>query len=91
VPELPEVEVVRRGLADHVLGRLISNVEVRHPRAVRRHVGGATDLIDGLVGGVFTAASRRGKYLWLPIAGATDAVPPTRVPPPGEHWSPTSG
>jgi formamidopyrimidine-DNA glycosylase len=36
MPELPEVEVVRRGLAAHVLGQQVHAVEVRHPRAVRR-------------------------------------------------------
>ena len=40
MPELPEVEVVRRGLADHVLERKIAAVTVAHPRAVRRHVAG---------------------------------------------------
>jgi formamidopyrimidine-DNA glycosylase len=65
VPELPEVEVVRRGLADHVVGRTVAAVEVLHPRAVRRHLPGAQDVIDRLTGRTVTAARRRGKYLWL--------------------------
>lgn len=65
MPELPEVEVVRRGLAEHAVGRSISAVEVLHPRSVRRHAPGAADLAARLEGRVPTAASRRGKYLWL--------------------------
>lgn len=66
MPELPEVEVVRRGLDAWVTGREICDVEVRHPRAVRRHAG---DLRDSLVGLSFRCASRRGKFLWLPLVG----------------------
>jgi formamidopyrimidine-DNA glycosylase len=67
VPELPEVEVVRRGLADHVVGRAIARVEVEHPRAVRRHVEGGADFAARLTGRTITAARRRGKYLWLEL------------------------
>lgn len=65
MPELPEVEVVRRGLAEHVLGRAIGPVEVLHPRSVRRYVPGAADFAARLAERVPTAAHRRGKYLWL--------------------------
>ena len=68
MPELPEVETVRAGLARWVVGQTIASVEVRHPRAVRRHLAGAADLAARLTGTRFEAASRRGKYLWLPIA-----------------------
>ena len=68
MPELPEVEVVRRGLARWVAGRTIAEVEVRHPRAVRRHLDGAEHFAAALTGRVLTAAHRRGKYLWLPLA-----------------------
>ena len=67
MPELPEVEVVRRGLERWVTGRTIESVEVRHPRAVRRHVGGGADLAGRLHGVTITAARRRGKFLWLPL------------------------
>jgi len=50
VPELPEVEVVRRGLERHVAGRTIDEVTVLHPRAVRRHLAGATDFADAVAG-----------------------------------------
>jgi formamidopyrimidine-DNA glycosylase len=69
MPELPEVEVVRRGLEAHVLGRPIRSVEVLHPRPVRRHAGGPDDFATRLTGHVFTAARRRGKYLWLALDG----------------------
>ena len=65
MPELPEVETIRLGLAAHVVGRRIEHVEVLHPRAVRRQAGGAVDLISRLRGLTITDVRRRGKYLWL--------------------------
>ena len=67
MPELPEVETVRRGLEGVAVDRLITQVEVFGPRTVRRHVGGASDFTARLRGRTFTAARRRGKYLWLPM------------------------
>src|SRR5690349_1978093 len=67
MPELPEVETVRRGLARWVAGRTIAEVEVHHPRAVRRHLGGMQDFVDLLLGRTIEDALRRGKYLWLPL------------------------
>ena len=67
MPELPEVEVVRRGLERRVAGRTIGKVTVLHPRAVRRHLAGVTDFTDALAGRTIAGARRRGKYLWLPI------------------------
>ena len=68
MPELPEVEVVRSGLDRHVVGRTIRSVQVLHPRAVRRHTAGPADFEAAASGLVVTAARRRGKYLWLPVA-----------------------
>ena len=68
MPELPEVEVVRRGLERWAGGRGIADVEVRHPRAVRRHGAGAADFAARLRGRRFGAPRRRGKYLWLPVS-----------------------
>lgn len=59
--------MVRAGLEQHVSGRVVADVEVLHPRAVRRHVAGADDLAGRLAGTKFTAARRRGKYLWLDL------------------------
>ena len=67
MPELPEVETVRRGLSRWVVGRTIADVAVEHPRAVRRHLAGAQDFIDLLRGRTIEDALRRGKYLWLPL------------------------
>ncbi|MGW2277479.1 bifunctional DNA-formamidopyrimidine glycosylase/DNA-(apurinic or apyrimidinic site) lyase [Streptomyces sp. NPDC001770] len=67
MPELPEVEVVRRGLERWVAGRTVSEVEVLHPRAVRRHLAGGVDFAARLRGMRFGAAMRRGKYLWIPL------------------------
>ena len=72
MPELPEVEVVRRGLAGHVLNRRIARVDVAHPRSVRRHVAGGTDFAARLTGHTLTAACRRGKYLWLDLDGGAE-------------------
>jgi formamidopyrimidine-DNA glycosylase len=74
VPELPEVEVVRRGLAEHVAGRGVTAVEVHHARAVRRHLAGAADFVGRLEGRRLVAARRRGKYLWLELDGGSDAL-----------------
>jgi formamidopyrimidine-DNA glycosylase len=70
VPELPEVETVRAGLARWVTRRTVAAVEVRHPRAIRRHVAGAADFAERLAGTRIEAVSRRGKYLWFPLAAA---------------------
>ncbi|MGH3423250.1 MAG: DNA-formamidopyrimidine glycosylase family protein, partial [Nocardioidaceae bacterium] len=67
MPELPEVEVVRRGLQEHVAGRRIDRIEVHHVRPLRRHLGGPQDFADRLTGRTIEGASRRGKYLWLPL------------------------
>ncbi len=64
MPELPEVETVRRGLAPYVRGRRIADVRVWHDRAVRRHAGGAADFSAVLAGRRVTDLRRRGKYLW---------------------------
>ncbi len=65
MPELPEVEVVRRGLQAHGAGKTITAVRVHHPRAVRRHEAGPADLTARLLGARITGTDRRGKYLWL--------------------------
>ncbi|PZS15895.1 MAG: DNA-formamidopyrimidine glycosylase [Pseudonocardiales bacterium] len=74
MPELPEVETVRDGLQRWVVGRTVAVVEVRHPRAVRRHPGGGDDLAARLVGTRIAAAARRGKYLWLPLDAVAGAA-----------------
>ncbi|RBQ17372.1 DNA-formamidopyrimidine glycosylase [Spongiactinospora rosea] len=74
MPELPEVEVVRRGLDQWVSGRTIAKAEVLHPRAIRRHLPGAAEFAARLEGREVRAAERRGKYLWLPLGDGRDAL-----------------
>ena len=73
MPELPEVESVRRGLADGLTGRTIVRASVLHPRPVRRHLLGPDDFAAQLVGRTFAEPRRRGKYLWLPFVDG-DAI-----------------
>ncbi|ASY32589.1 MULTISPECIES: bifunctional DNA-formamidopyrimidine glycosylase/DNA-(apurinic or apyrimidinic site) lyase [Streptomyces] len=74
MPELPEVEVVRRGLARWIDGRTVAATEVLHPRSVRRHLAGGEDFAARLKGRTFATPRRRGKYLWLPLDGGAEAV-----------------
>jgi len=74
MPELPEVEVVRRGLDRHVTGRSITAVRVHHPRAVRRHEAGPADLTARLLDMTITGTGRRGKYLWLKLSDGSALV-----------------
>ncbi|CAN5423062.1 bifunctional DNA-formamidopyrimidine glycosylase/DNA-(apurinic or apyrimidinic site) lyase [soil metagenome] len=73
MPELPEVEVVRRGLQAHIAGKTITAVRVNHPRAVRRHEQGPADLTARLLDNEITGTGRRGKYLWLTL-GSGEAL-----------------
>ncbi|MGL4304690.1 MAG: bifunctional DNA-formamidopyrimidine glycosylase/DNA-(apurinic or apyrimidinic site) lyase [Mycobacteriaceae bacterium] len=72
MPELPEVEVVRLGLQEHIVGRVLTSVEVLHPRATRRHLLGERDFSQQLQGRFVSAACRRGKYLWLLTSQSQD-------------------
>ena len=65
MPELPEVEVVRRGLDQHVVGRTFQRVEMLHPRAAR---GNTVDLEATLPGLTITGTGRRGKYMWFTLS-----------------------
>ncbi|MFC4533612.1 bifunctional DNA-formamidopyrimidine glycosylase/DNA-(apurinic or apyrimidinic site) lyase [Sphaerisporangium dianthi] len=94
MPELPEVEVVRRGLSRWVAGRTVAFAEVLHPRAIRRHVPGAAEFAGRLAGRTLVSAERRGKYLWLPLAeslngseGPAGGIPADarEAPPAGEE------
>lgn len=74
MPELPEVEVVRSGLAPAVIGATVTRVEVFDERALTRHDAGAEDFASRLEGASIVAASRRGKFLWLPLASGARAM-----------------
>ncbi|GAA3762835.1 bifunctional DNA-formamidopyrimidine glycosylase/DNA-(apurinic or apyrimidinic site) lyase [Microbacterium kribbense] len=74
MPELPEVEVVRRGLAPAVSGARVVAVTVHDERALTRHHGSAADFEAALTGKTLLSAVRRGKFLWMPLAGRTQAL-----------------
>ncbi|WP_426978391.1 bifunctional DNA-formamidopyrimidine glycosylase/DNA-(apurinic or apyrimidinic site) lyase [Pseudarthrobacter sp. O4] len=74
MPELPEVEVVRRGLVSWVRGRTITSVDVVDPRSVRRHPLGPEDFAGNLEGARVLDVVRRGKFLWLPLADTPDGT-----------------
>src|SRR5580693_8932634 len=67
MPELPEVETVRAGLERHVVGRTVADVQVLHPRVVRRDLAGPAGLAAAMAGRTVKRAERRGKYLWLAL------------------------
>jgi formamidopyrimidine-DNA glycosylase len=70
VPELPEVEVVRAGLAPAVTGATILGVEVFEPRSLKRHDPLAGVFETLLTGRTMQGPVRRGKFLWIPLEGA---------------------
>jgi formamidopyrimidine-DNA glycosylase len=67
VPELPEVETVRAGIEQHVVGRTVAAAEVFNPRAVRRDLVGPDGFAAAMAGRTFLRAERRGKYLWFAL------------------------
>lgn len=74
MPELPEVEVVRAGLAPGTVGARVQAVTVHDARALTRHAGTPAGFEQAMTGRTFTAAVRRGKFLWLPLDGGTEAL-----------------
>jgi formamidopyrimidine-DNA glycosylase len=68
MPELPEVEVLRRDLEREVVGKKVKSVEVDGMRSVRRHHN-RKQFIARLVGKKITGVERRGKYLLLRLDG----------------------
>ena len=67
MPELPEVETVRSGLAPALTGATIKSIEILDERSLKRHVGGPADFVANLMGCRIEAVVRRGKFLWLPL------------------------
>ena len=70
MPELPEVETVRAGLAEHSVGRPVQAVRVVDARSLRRHLPGPAHFEAALTGRTLRGAYRRGKYLWLTLSEA---------------------
>ena len=71
MPELPEVETIRRELDKEVVGKKVKAVDVETMRAVRRHPN-KKNFVDRLVGAKITGLKRRGK--WLVFSLDTDEV-----------------
>ncbi|MCU1436238.1 MAG: formamidopyrimidine-DNA glycosylase [Pseudarthrobacter sp.] len=80
MPELPEVEVVRRGLVSWLRGRTITSVDVLDPRSLRRHALGVEDFVGNLEGTTVVDVVRRGKFLWMPLHEGLPSSPAGRTP-----------
>lgn len=65
MPELPEVETIRRGLARHAVGKQIEAVVGEDGRLTRNNPGGIFDLRAGLTGKTVAGVDRRGKFMWI--------------------------
>ena len=65
MPELPEVETVRSGLAAKVVGATFLKVKVLENRSIRQHILGKRDFQAQLAGNKILSANRRGKFMWL--------------------------
>ncbi|MBV7293994.1 bifunctional DNA-formamidopyrimidine glycosylase/DNA-(apurinic or apyrimidinic site) lyase [Corynebacterium sp. TAE3-ERU16] len=74
MPELPEVETVRSGLARLVTDCRVSRAEVCHPRAARNNPGGAAEVSAALTGRTVASVERRGKFLWLVLEPGETAL-----------------
>lgn len=71
MPELPEVETTRRGLAPALAGRTLAALDIRNPR-LRWPV--PDDLADRLADRLLRGIDRRGKYLLFDFGDVTQIV-----------------
>ena len=67
MPELPEVETVRAGLAPAVTNAKVLAVEILDERSLKRHLAGPRDFVQTITGAKILAVVRRGKFLWMPL------------------------
>jgi formamidopyrimidine-DNA glycosylase len=75
MPELPEVETVRTGLAKYITGATVTGIKVHDIRSLKKHLSGVRDFKQKLLGTKVLDVVRRGKFLWLPLeAGNTCLV-----------------
>ena len=74
MPELPEVETVRSGLARLITGSRIDRAAILHPRAARNNPGGAAEVSAALTGRTVASVERRGKFLWLVLTPGDTAL-----------------
>jgi formamidopyrimidine-DNA glycosylase len=73
MPELPEVETVRAGLAKSMTGARITGLRIHDARSLKRHLSGTGDFQEKLLGQKVLDVVRRGKFLWLPL-GESDSM-----------------
>ena len=74
MPELPEVETVRAGLAKSMTGATITGIKIHDARSLKRHLSGPADFKSKLVGTKVLDVVRRGKFLWLPLSTGQSAL-----------------
>lgn len=68
MPELPEVETVRAGLANSILGYSVQAVEILDARSLKRNAGGPKGFKKEILGAKFQQVIRRGKFFWFPVS-----------------------
>jgi formamidopyrimidine-DNA glycosylase len=69
MPELPEVETVRAGLAKSITNATVTGIKIHDARSLKRHLSGPSDFKRKIVGTKVLDVVRRGKFLWLPLEG----------------------
>jgi formamidopyrimidine-DNA glycosylase len=74
MPELPEVETVRAGLAKSITGATITGIKIHDARSLKRHLSGPVDFGKKLIGTKALDVVRRGKFLWLPLDSGSFAL-----------------
>lgn len=68
MPELPEVETVRAGLANSILGYTVQAVEILDARSLKKNAGGPKGFKKEILGAKFQQVIRRGKFFWFPVS-----------------------
>jgi len=76
MPELPEVETVRRGLEKLIIGARITKVTIPYPKVI---TGDSQAFTTGVLNAQFTAIDRRGKYLLLRLSNQHTIVSHLRM------------
>ena len=68
MPELPEVETVRAGLAPALTNSTVIAIDILDSRSLKRHLAGPKDFVATLTGAKILGVVRRGKFLWMPLS-----------------------
>lgn len=74
MPELPEVETVRAGLAPYLVGSKVTSIEIFDQRSLKKNLGGPKGFVAELEGQRIQAVARRGKFLWMPMSDSRAVV-----------------